>query len=311
MDVVFCTDNNYVMPCGITMTSLLENNKSENVIVHIVGLNLSDDKKDILKGITDKYNSEIHFYKMDKSYLDRFDFSMAGGKHISVATYTSLFLSEILPISLKKVLYLDCDVMIMDNLSGLWNTDIEKYSMAGVIDRPIFEPDTFKALKYEDKYPYINAGMMLINLDFWRKNDIQAKLLNYAKDNFENITRYDQDVINGVLHESILLVPIRYNMHNFFFWRKCNAHQYQNEVKEALKKPAIIHFTTSMKPWLKGSSVHPLRKEYLKYKALSPWKNTPITWGNISFGRKIRYYRRVIFDKLGLKKHRYIKLNNI
>lgn len=310
MDVVFCTDNNYVMPCGITMTSLLENNKSEGVAIHIVGLSLLDDSKEALKGIADKYKSKIHFYEIDKTYLNKFDLSLTGAGHISIATYIRFFLLEILPPTLHKVLYLDCDLMIMDDLSDLWDTNLENYSMAGVIDRPTFEAETYKYLNYDNKYPYINAGVLLINLNYWVNNDTQNKLLRYTKENYDIIKRNDQDVMNSVLHESILLLPIRYNMHNFFFWRKCNAYQYQDEIKEALKKPAIIHFTTSMKPWLKGS-VHPLRKEYLKYKKLSPWKDTPITWGNISFGRKMRYYKRVIFDKLGIKKHRYIKLNNI
>lgn len=308
MDIVFCTDNNYVMPCGITMVSLLENNKGEDVTIHIVGLNLTDESKGILKNITDKYKAQIHFYKMDESYLGKFDLSMDGGRHISITTYISLFLSEVLPESLKKVLYLDCDLMIMDNLADLWNTDMDNYALGGVMDRPMFEAKTYQELKYDSKYPYVNAGVMLMNLDYWRKHDIQPKLLKYATENFDNIHRYDQDIINGVLYASTLVLPIRYNMHNFFFWRNCNAHQFQDQLSGALKKPAIIHFTTSMKPWLKGS-VHPLRNEYLKYKNLSPWKDTPITWGRITFGRKLRYYKRMLLDTLGIKKHRYIKLN--
>jgi len=307
MDIAFCTDNNYIMPCGITIISLLENNKKEKITIHLLGLEVTQPNKDLLKGICDKYGSTIHFYDVDKKSLNKVEPPIKGASHINISTFIRLFLPDILPVNVEKVLYLDCDLLILDDLSELWDTNIDSYSLAGVIDFPTFMPETYQKLKYPDNFSYVNAGVLLINLKYWRENDVLNKLLNYTTNNFDNIDRKDQDIINGALYDSIRLLPIRYNMHNFFFWRNCNAHQYQGQVKEALTKPAIIHFTTSMKPWLKVS-VHPMTEIYREYKSLSPWKDVPITWGNLTMKRKIRYYKRVILDSLGLKKHKFIKM---
>ena len=309
MDIVFCTDNNYVMPCGISMVSLFENNDGQDITVHIIGMNLSKSSENILKGISDKYNSSVIFYNIDEEYIKKFELSMSGPKHVRISTYIRLFSAEILPQSLHKILYLDCDLIITDNLTQLWETDISDISVVGVIDAPNFRPDTYLRLNYDNRYPYINAGVLLINLKYWRENNIQDKLLEYAKSNYPNIQCHDQDVINGALHESIKLLPLRYNMHNFFYLEKWNAHEYQNEMIDSRATPAIVHFSTGNKPWVKGS-FHPLTQLYLKYKDISPWKSEPISWTGVSFNKRIKYYKRIILYALRLKRTKYVKAVN-
>lgn len=305
MDVVFCTDNNYVMPCGIAMVSLLENSPNQNIVVHIIGLELYDSTKELLKGIADKYNIRIAFYEITLAFLDNFSFPIEGPKHLTISTYIRLFLSEILPSDIDKILYLDCDLIVTDNISDMWNTDISNYTVAGVVDTQSFSPTIFEKLHYDRKYSYINAGVLLINLKAWREQDIQAKLLEYTNRNKANLVHHDQDIINGTLHASILLLPLKYNVHSFFFRRNFEGHGYQNEIREALKKPAVIHFTTGGKPW-KKDSLHPLTHVYLHYKKLSPWANTPIQWSDIPLYKRFKYLKRQIFHALGLKKRRYL-----
>lgn len=295
------------MPCGITIISLLENNRANKVTVHLIGLEVSLANKEILKGICNKYNTEIRFYDVDKEFLNKIELPVKGAGHINVSTFIRLFLADILPADMEKVLYLDCDLLVLQDLSELWNTDMHNRSVAGVIDSPTFKPETYAKLKYPDAYAYINAGVLLINLKYWRDRSVLDKFLNYIASNFENIDRKDQDIINGTLYESIKLVPLKYNMHNFFFWRKCNVYQYQQQLEEALREPVVIHFTTSMKPWLKGT-VHPMTKRYMEYKKLSPWKDTPVTWGNLTTKRKVRYYKRLILHSLRLRKHKFVKI---
>jgi Lipopolysaccharide biosynthesis proteins, LPS:glycosyltransferases len=306
MDAVLCTDRNYLMPCGITILSLLENNKGEDITVHVVGMELNDKDKQDLKSVVDKYDASILFYNMSKDSLTAWGLPVEK-RHLSISAYIRFFLFDILPSELGKVLYLDCDLIVTACLKDLWNTDIHNYSLAGVIDYPNFNPETYTRLNYSNRYSYINSGVLLINLNYWRQHDVLSGLLEYSKSNYKNIRHEDQDIINGVLHESILLLPLKYNVHNSFYWRKRNIGPYDDEAREVVKNPVIIHFTTSMKPWLKGS-IHPMRKEYLKYKNLSLWKNVPVTWGKLTFGQKIRYYKRIILDGVGIKKHKYIKI---
>lgn len=303
--IVFCTDNNYVMPCGITIISLLEHNIGTDITIHIIGMNLNDISKTSLKDIAENRGAIIYFYNIDKAYLDEFNLVMDGPKHINISTYIRLFAPEILPVDVDKILYLDCDLIIVGNLSELWNTDIENYSVAGVIDAPTFRSVTYQRLNYSSECSYINAGVLLINLKYWRDNNVQSKLLKYVADNSANIVYHDQDVINGVLHDTALLLPLKYNMHHFFYLRKWNAYDYHEEMLEARNNPVIVHFSTGNKPWVKGS-FHPYTEKYQEYKTLSPWKDEPIGWGNLGFNKKLKYYKRVILYSLGLKKPKYI-----
>ena len=307
MDIVFCTDNNYVMPCGISMVSLFENNNGQDITVHIIGMNLDESGKDKLKGISDKYNSSIIFYNIDEEYIKKFKLMFDGPRHISIAAYIRLFIPEIVSDNINKVLYLDCDLIVVRDLSELWNTNIDNHSIAGVLDGMVFQRDLHDRLGYSKDYPYVNSGVLLINLEYWRQNRILEKLLEYAKNKFEDIFFMDQDVINGTLHESTLLVHMKYNSNSIFYEYGWNPHSYKDEAEEARTNPVIIHYSSADKPWQKGR-FHPLIPIYLKYKELSPWKNEPLRWYNPSLKKKIKYYKRVLLYKLGLKKPRYISV---
>lgn len=304
IEIALCPDDNYVMPCGITMVSLLENKKNSEIRIHIVGSDLAESNKNILQEIARKYDTEIVFYAIENKYLEQFDIIRDEMKYITASAYSRLFLPNLLPSHLDKVIYLDCDLMVLDSLSEMWNINIEGYSVAGVIDYQFLIPQTYIDLKYSDEYSYINSGVLLMNLKYWRENNTLGRCLEYTQANHENLRFKDQDVINGALHDSILLIPMRYNMYFYTFRTKINFGKYEDERNEALRNPVIVHFTTVMKPWFKESN-HPMTEQYLTYKALSPWKKMPIRWSkNLPLRRKIRYYKRTLLYSIGFKNNK-------
>lgn len=306
--VVFCPDNNYAMPCGVAMVSLLENNTGEDITIHIIGMELTDVNKEPLQQIADKYRTKIVFYNIDKEYLEKFNLAMDGPRYINIAAYVRFFIPCILSSEIDKVLYLDSDLIVASGLEDLWNTSIENYPVAGVQDGLIFyDKHLYERLGYSEQYPYINSGVLLINLKYWRENNVLNKLLDYTKENYEQIVFLDQDVINGALHESILLLPFRFNITSIFYQRDWGSNKYSEAVAEARKNPAIIHYVSENKPWQKGR-FHPQTPTFLKYKALSPWVNEPLKWYSPSLSKKFKYYKRIILYKLGLKQPEYIKI---
>lgn len=307
MNIVLCSDNNYVMPCGVTMISVLANNKNKPITFHIIGMGLKEESKERLSSISDKYsNVSILFYEIRKEFLESYNFSLYDSKHLSIAAYSRLFLGDILSKDIDKVLYLDCDMIITKDLSELWSINIENYSVAGVIDLNVSEPKTFEYLGYSSTFQYINSGMLLINLKYWREHDLIKVFLDYYIEKHDKLIFHDQDIINGTLYETTLLLPIKYNVIDYYYLSKRKDFpNYQEELFEAMTDPVVIHYTSINKPWLK-SCLHPLKKEFLKYKGISPWKKVPLSWGNLSLSRKIRYYKRVILYTLGLKKPKYL-----
>lgn len=313
MEIVFCTDNNYVMPCGVTIISILENNKDVPITFHIIGMGLRDESKDILSSISQKYKeSSVLFYEIRKEFLESYNFSLYGSKHLSLASYARLFLVDILPQNIEKVLYLDCDMIITKNLFEMWNTDIENYSIAGVPDLfCMFYTKIFEILEYSETFEYINAGMLLINLEYWRKHNLMNVFIDFYKKNHDKLSFHDQDIINGTLYDSKLLLPIKYNVIDFYYFSKReNLFQYQNEVNEAMINPVIIHYTSRDKPWFK-TCLHPLKDEFLKYKNISPWNKPLLTWSNLPISKQIQHYKRIILYFLKLKKPKYLKFDSL
>lgn len=235
MDIVYCSDDNYVMPCGISMISLLENNKAADFTIHIVGLNLKEESKSLLISNVEKYNNvNILFYEISKDLFDLYNLSLFNSKYLSFATYSRLFLSDILPSNIDKVLYLDCDIIVVGDISELWNIQINNYSVAGVLDMCMY------------------AGLLLINLKYWRDKKVIGVFIDFYKTKIDKIANHDQDIINGVFCDTKLLIPFKFNVIDLYYQtKKRNLFGKELEIKEAIKHPVIIHYTSAEKPWMK------------------------------------------------------------
>ena len=310
IDIALCIDNNYIMPCGITIISLLENNKENTVVFHIIGMDLSKESKKRLLDICVHYgNASIVYYDIKKESFDSYNFSLYSSKHLSIAAYIRLFIGDILPTNIDKILYLDCDIIVADNLRELWNTNIDNHSVAGVADLHICysRSEIFRNLDYPSTKLYINTGVLLINLKYWRDANIVNTFLDFFKEKYDRLKFHDQDIINGTLYDSKLLLPIRYNILNVYYYANNDRDISNNkeEVYAALRNPAIIHFSSPEKPWLK-LSMHPLTSEFIRYRNISPWKDEPLTWKNTRLNRIFKHYKREVLCALKLKKPLYM-----
>ena len=128
-----CTDKNYVMPCGVMLYSICQNNQDIDITFHIViDESVSPSmQKNLGNTIFPKSSKTIQFYTVngnDYSHLPRLD-ETNPKSYITKATYYPLSLTEILPKSLDKVLFLDCDIIVRHSLKDLWNTDLGNYSL--------------------------------------------------------------------------------------------------------------------------------------------------------------------------------------
>ena len=71
---------------------------------------------------------------------------------------------------MHKIIYLDCDLIVEQQLSKLFNYDIGRYPIAAVEDMWSGKDDNYERLGYDRKYGYFNSGVLLINLDMWRES---------------------------------------------------------------------------------------------------------------------------------------------
>lgn len=296
-------DANFTEHCAVTLVSLFENNRSSSFCVHIVAEALPEADQKVLTEIAEDYNNMMRFYFPDKNLLS--DFSIKKfGKRISMATYYRCMFSSILPRDVDKVLYLDCDIVVLGDITEYWNTNITNYAVACVEDIGSNEKERYEILKYDSKYSYFNAGVLLINLDYWRKHEVDRQCVLYFSNYPERIRFNDQDLLNAVLHQSKVFVPLKWNMQDGFYRFGINLRvQNWENLKQELLHPVILHYTNK-KPW-NYDSMHPLKGEYFKYLNMTPWK------GKHSLSSLKEIFLRCIKFlpyKIGLRKPKYIRL---
>ena len=258
LHVVFTADNNYLIHWVVVLESLFANNTDVRIISHFVYDGIDEKKLEYIKNyFKNKFNRTIKFYKIDSSIMDTFKIS----HHINKSTYFRLILSDILPKEIKKILFLDCDLIIENSLKELVQKKFDKKTIIYAVNH-FFKEEQKKHLIYfgiDKTANYFNAGVMLINLEKIRRNNMSKTLMNFAMKEKEKILWWDQDVLNVVFKDNWKELHPKYNL----IWEIIDSSL--KEAQEAKASPTIIHFTRSVKPW-HSNSYHPYKELYWKYR---------------------------------------------
>ncbi len=304
LHIAFNIDERYVCQCSVTLLSILTNNTDYSIHAHIVTDGLSEESRQTLLDIARPAHAEVSFYTIDPRQVEVFRIT-AFGHRISMATYYRCLLSDLLPSALSRVLYLDCDIIVRRSLHDLWQTDLTEKAAAVIRDIGADNPDRYERLQYPAALSYFNAGVMLINLDYWREHRVAEACVTYYTRYPERILLNDQDLLNAVLQPNLLYVHLTWNCQDGYY-RRTYAEQHQPlsaDTLHTLRNPAVLHYT-NRKPW-EYDSLHPLRKEYFKYLDLTPWRGQRILHN--PFYVLLRFFRLLPFT-LKLRKDKYMKL---
>lgn len=306
MDILCSTDKNYIMPTGVMLTSLLENNNGKQVRIHVLTDAYVDDaQKESLRQIVRHHRATIDFYTMEDSLFADFPMGEAyQSQHINtLATYYRLYAHKVLPGNVEKVLYLDGDIIVRHSLDDIWNTDMTNCPIAAVPDSENCSVGHYNRLRYPVEMGYFNAGVLLINLEYWRKNDVLDDFLCIIKDKRPVLRCHDQDVLNYLFRENKKMLPLKYNMQNSFLYRRELVPlpwTLDDQIAEGQKQPVIIHFVTTPKPW-HSDCHHPYKAEFEYYRNKTEWKD--IREKRFYQGRRRLYWTVVkLAIKLGLSK---------
>lgn len=269
-NIVYITDEGYCMPTTVAMTSLKINIKPDSIYkVHIFASKISEDSRKRMMALNDEsFVVDIIDVKQDerfKNYTKR-----DGDLHVTPAAILKFKIPVILD-KVGKVLYMDGDVLVQDDIIELYNTDL-KGRYAAVIKDIISEknPKHLKFLKYPYKY-YFNSGMMLLNLTRMRKDKVTDKLVDYRLHGINHFM--DQDTLNVVFGEKVLYVSPRYNFLNRFYewWDPKELSAFYEENLPPTEKAVILHLGSHEKPWKYEMGY--LSRLYDKYYKQSPYRD--------------------------------------
>jgi len=248
--VIFALDNNYVYPTYIAMFSMLENSGRDTFykISALVSEDFTNENKDKILYLKKLYeNCEINFINM-KNEFDNTPIAKVGGQLTKETLFRlripSLFKDE------KKIIYLDGDIFVAQDLSDMYRYDIGSNYIGGAPDDRrdksggIIGERTFLMMESLDQY--VNAGVLLWNLEESRKDNIEEKFFNLLVEH-NGLPQNDQSAINMVCYGKIFTLPFRYNMQTYM--TKVNKRALdKDDWLSAKKHPVIVHYA-SEKPW--------------------------------------------------------------
>lgn len=248
VNIAFTIDNNYPIFTMLVIESILENkNPDTEYNFYVLENNITFINKGFMRLYAKYKKTNLTFYRISTESFDEGKKIYTYLPRITPIGMARILLPSVLPQDLKRVLYLDADTLVTTDLKELYNTDL-KGNYAGMIRND--EPVNYKDFKFGKNY--CNSGVILIDLDAWRKNDIEKKMTEYLKSNLDKFIykktkdKYpdtfmypDQDLINIVLRNKIKILDDKWNAQHF---------SQNSYITKNFK--GIIHFIGPGKPWL-------------------------------------------------------------
>lgn len=296
------TDEKLPFALETMFVSLLENaNEDTFYELHaiVTGSVTQEDRGKILAIQDDYQNCSISIIDMGDRFLD----SVNRHKHVSNACLYKLIFNELFP-QYNKIIYLDTDLIVREDLVDLYNEEISDFYLAGVVS-------LFHNFKYQERFSiilnepvnrnYVNAGVLLFNLEKIRED-------NKEEDFRKLIGKFngsvDQHILNKICYGKIYQLPLKYNVSNTdccvaecctSLYRSTEIKKFfENEdLESTYKNPAIYHWTGQEKPWIYDNL--PFVDEWFQYYNKTAYKN--ITLDRSKFVVK----KRGIFLKIKTK----------
>lgn len=264
LNFAFCIDKNYFQHFLVVLISILKNHKKRNVIIHLIYENLEIEDFQVLERISNKYKFFLNLIDLTGKIDIK---NVPVSRYYSQAIYFRLLIPELLPGALKKVLFLDADVMLNGNIEKIFDIDIDNYYAAAVEDEEVMLSieNTRKRLLMSDTANYFNAGILMINTKKWRQNSLKEKCVNFIDKNFYRMYLNDQDVLNSVINGNWYPLDPKYNLQKVFYMQRTYKSAYSDaDYKESKLNPLLIHYVSVNKPWHFLNS-HPFKELYWKY----------------------------------------------
>ena len=272
MNIALCTDDRYANHCAICVTSILENNRNESCQIYILTEGLSEDNCRKFDFLSQYYHQEIIIEIIDIERLK----SLQVTDRLPYSIYFRFLLPQI--INADRVLYLDCDIIVRHSLTSLFQCNLENYACAVVEDQCNDDVRIHNRIMMFSCY--FNSGVLLMNLEYWRKYNISSQLIQYIMDYPGNLICPDQDALNVVLEHKKKLLDYTYNFQQGFYneltWLRADK---WSIIEKSRENPFILHYTSGEKPW-HIDCTHPLKRDYEYYRGLHDILREKETYGH-------------------------------
>jgi lipopolysaccharide biosynthesis glycosyltransferase len=257
-DVLICFDNHYAPAASVMLTSLFLNNKGVKFNLFAIVNGVAEKRLETISKLCENFFRTVSFVVINKSEYEVFHIS----HHFSHEAYFRLFAPN--KIRANKILYLELDLIVQTNICPLLEMDIKDNIIAGSLDRNPSEASK-ERLGLDVDEPYINTGVLLMNLEHWRSQMITQRLITYYGKHKHQLKWADQDLLNKILAGKKFVVDQQWNM---LYGDLINGKfELSGFDRDSFK--GIFHFNADTKPW-HNRAKQPYSALYQKYANLAP-----------------------------------------
>ncbi len=275
LNLLYCLDQNYNLQTLVSMVSFLNNTKGKiNFFV------IHENKDTFQKYVNYIKNHEncnsITIFEFENDNLIYYPNLI--NSHVSIATYFRLHLQSYIQKDNNFITYVDSDVIcVSDPYNLIKSQEREIFKRNKIISAStsnikfdgLFSVDQINQLELKNS-KYFNAGVMIISLHNWYENNVSEELINLLIENKNEITFWDQDVLNLYFDGDYIELPKSLN-HEIYL---------EKDNKEISKDTLLVHFSGSFKPWTaragtkKNANIYHYNflKIFKKYHITHTWK---------------------------------------
>lgn len=275
INIVFAADDNYAQHTAVAMASVLVNTKvPEKIYFYLIDDEIKEANKEKIRKTVHNLGGNIKFVKIKNNKLEN---CYVSGE-LSRASYFRLDIANILDDSIEKIIYLDCDLLVYDDIEKMWQIDMGTKAIAATCDLGIMA--SARVRKQKNKFiglpfdaPYFNAGVLMLDLKKWRKEKYSDEVISIATQN--KYPNHDQDALNKFFMNNWHEIPLRWDVippvFNLFLKIVTKPYLRQKAI-EAKINPAIFHYAGGYKPW--EYEVHPgFNDKYYEYLKMTEFKD--------------------------------------
>lgn len=282
ISISFVISDNFSQHLATVIASILANaNPDDKFVFHVLAKMLSEENRTRLLQM-ENARSRLAFHIIDASAFETFPLPI---EHVSQEMYYRYLLPNLL-VDEQRTIYMDVDILVRDSLKPLWEMDLGDCFAAAISDMKEDTPDFRKHKTQIGMNPdskYFNSGVILMDLERLRGIDFTSRCMDETAKYIDLLDWPDQDIINHVLEDKILGLPIKWNC-----------------MDESLlpkgERPVVEHFANfSAKPWccLWKNRTWP---KYLKFLKQTPYRDrsAAFVWAHILGFFYFRYVKKGI-----------------
>lgn len=285
LNILFSTNSNYMQPTKVFLYSVCESHKEKKIDFWLAYHDMTDQDIMMINDVLSIFEGKtLHLIDVGAEFADKIKEDVI----LPPETFYRILALEMLPEDIRTILYLDVDMIVKKDISELFDISLEGHPFAACEDINAHvgcvEVNASAKIPYEKRY--FNAGCILFNLDYWRRDNNVSKIVDRICNEYQNFLYLDQDILNNQFYDDVLYIPwSKYNLHPVIYvvdlyaiangeikyatYYDINGRdenfdiRYKDITDIVIENASIIHYISDSKPWRhRGEEIYVVHEWY-------------------------------------------------